>query len=188
MKRILMIITSLLFIICFISCNEEEKVEQINIKFVIEENIYDIKKEVNYVVNIDDIPNITEEDIEGIYYDKEYTSEYKGEKLKKDTTIVIKFTHEKELYIESCYAYFNEYIKPNRKDATIYDLKVKKYFGIFSNSIVASFEDKKAIYLYSVYSTQIYVYKEREIYNLIEAYFLGIISEDDLNRIHEINK
>ena len=46
MKRILMIIISLLFIICLISCNEEEKVEEINIKFVIEENIYDIKKKL----------------------------------------------------------------------------------------------------------------------------------------------
>jgi len=90
MKRILMVFVSLIFIICLISCNEEEKVEEINIKFVIEENIYDIKKEVNYIVNIDDIPNINEEDIEGIYYDSNYSSKYNNEVLGKDTILYVR--------------------------------------------------------------------------------------------------
>jgi len=98
MKRILMVFVSLIFIICLISCNEEEKVEEINIKFVIEENIYDIKKEVNYIVNIDDIPNISEEDIEGIYYDKEYTKEYNGEIIQDDIVLYVKTLEEKVLF------------------------------------------------------------------------------------------
>jgi hypothetical protein len=95
--------------------------------------------------------------------------------------------------------YFDKYIKSNRTNASIEDVWLFQYLGTYNNSFVGVFLDRQncsfidLLHPYIVegldfsYSDgyEILVYNNEEFYNLQYAYSEGLISYEDLYKIHE---
>lgn len=77
MRRILMIMTFLLFIICLVSCNENKKL--INGKIIYEGNSYKVEVEESSTI-ANEIILIEDNEYMEIYYDEELTIKYNGKK------------------------------------------------------------------------------------------------------------
>lgn len=108
--------------------------------------------------------------------------------------------NDKELIAQAKQAYLDTYIKNNRKDATIDDVWLFDHIGIYSDSLVGVFLDRKNCYFSEVEHTinigglnfvysegyDIIVYNPGTFFTLAEAYNKDIISFENLNQIYKV--
>ena len=106
---------------------------------------------------------------------------------------------EDELIEDAKKKYFELYIKPNMRDATINDVLLFNYLGMYHNDcLVGVFIDKNAVYIdeelsvkildytfYYSYGYDILVFHKGLFYSLQQSYEDGFISLDDLSEIYD---
>lgn len=145
MKKIVFVLLS--FIIFFlVGCNKNEVI----IIFNIEENIIEKLYEKGIIIDENILNTITDEEVDGIYYDNEFINEYKNEEIVENTTLYLKFVKEeseafiyegitKELYSQI----ITDYILLEYEDIylDIYDDDVRfdDYIGVFGDAVVSSY-------------------------------------------------
>ncbi len=228
MKKILTIFSTILLMICLISCNK--KVEEDNydpyselertpyiqyishIDYNPETNInYDfgtlvITGEYKEVVTKSDVPYFNVEEIENLYYDKNYTKPYNGEILDRGDTLYVKFVVDvtlpdnvdeivdaMNLFTAACGRLFTEETVNFTSKLRFY-----RYCGVFNGYIVTSFAqgDFAQIVHEEVFGNVVITFpsgydflaiKDKKIYYLKEAYNKKLLSEDIIQDIADIH-
>ena len=145
-KKITLLFFIMFFCIIFIvGCNSQK---EIKITYNINNVVISYNYQDDLIITNKHIELITDMEIEGIYYDNEYTKKYNNEIIKQDTIFYLKVINlqdnpfpglSNELYnqIKTDYIkerYGNFYIGLYEED-----VKINKFIGIFNNSIVASY-------------------------------------------------
>jgi len=111
-----------------------------------------------------------------------------GEKQPKELSV------EKQLQIKQ--DYWNENYKDNTNGVTVSDIKISKYYGTYSESVVLMIKENATQALWQddiggvlfKYNdgNQIIVWKDSQFYGLREAYESAFLSKNDLKNIAKI--
>ena len=146
-KKITLLFYIMFFSIVFITGCNSQKEKEIKITYNINDVVISYNYQDNLVITNKHIELITDMEIEGIYYDEEYTKKYNNEKIKKDTILYLKVINlqdnpfpglSNELYNQIKTDYIKE--RYGNLYIGIYDdVKINKFIGIFNNSIIASY-------------------------------------------------
>ena len=177
------------------------KIKEIVITYIFEYKKGSIKLESGTIFDISLIKqNIDEYDVEGIYWDKEYTNKYTNEKLYDDAELYLKrivreytfdtLTKEQEETIKADYQ--KKYLS-SHKDATLEDVKIMYYVGTYNGCVIAMYTHTWHSNFDFPFSEEItdgygigynidnclLVWKDNQFMRLKEAYEKGYIDFDD---------
>lgn len=177
------------------------KIKEIVITYIFEYKKGSIKLESGTIFDISLIKqNIDEYDVEGIYWDKEYTNKYTNEKLYDDAELYLKrivreytfdtLTKEQEETIKADYQ--KKYLS-SHKDATPEDVKIMYYVGTYNGCVIAMYTHTWHSNFDFPFSEEItdgygigynidnylLVWKDNQFMRLKEAYEKGYIDFDD---------
>lgn len=204
MKKLLMSFVILLLGFAFVGC--KDKVEKVNIDFRFGETSKVVKLEKGAVITLDVIPFIDNITNYELYYDEGKTKKYNNEEINKDTIIYIieisddEILKKEELINTAKQAYLEKFIKNKRDDGTIEDVRLFNFLGIYNESLVGVFLDKKNCVFPDVivpciietfdftYSRghPIIVFNNGTFFYLPIAYSQGIITYNDLLVLNKI--
>lgn len=149
MKKTTSLIILLLITLLLFGCRNNE----IIITFNIEGNIIDKLYSRGIVVDEDILNTITDDEVEGIFYDSNFTKEYKNNQINESTTFFIKIREEENnekfkyegLSLETYNQIIRDYVKNYHRDLYlgIYDddIRITRYLGIFDGAVIASYYD-----------------------------------------------
>lgn len=197
MRRIFLIIMSLLFIMCLAGCSDSEN--KINIDFVINGKTHLVQIDKGTSISKNIIPLNSDEEIVELYYDENMENRYYDSVLYEDCKMYVKNMGKEKLYNEVCEAYFNEFIKPIRENSTVEDVWVFEYLGTYGHSYVAVILDRQNCdfpeiiknyiignfcFSYSL-GYDIIVYNENKFLKLNEAYDCNILNIFDIEKIYK---
>ncbi len=210
MKKVFLIFMSIMLIMCFAGCNENEKV---NINFIMDGTSHMVEFNKGCSITDDVIPLSSQERIIEIYYDEEYKNKYDNASINDDITMYVKIiiddlnkylekTEADELIIKQAYCnqvnvFQNISYEPN-------DFNIKWYFGklaenkyvvVMENDIRTNIDQYQNIQCnnYTVDLTTfeylpeiISIIFEGKYYDIKQAFEQNIILRDDVKTIKYI--
>ena len=159
----------LLLMILLVGCNKNEVI----IIFNIEENIIEKLYEKGIIIDENILNTITDEEVYGIYYEKEFTKEYNNEEIVENITLYIKLMEEETkehfiydgLTLEMYNQIIRDYVSFQYDDIYIEifddDVRFDRYIGVFDGAVVASYYNPHygALYYEDSYSLS-YIWSE----------------------------
>lgn len=146
MKQRFLITLFLLLMILLVGCNNS-----IIVTFDIEGNTIEKSYEKGILINEYIINTITDEEVDGIYYDKEFTKEYNNKEIVENITLYIKVIEEETeenfiydgLTLEMYNQIIKDYVSFQYEDIYIEifddDVRFDIYIGVFDGAVVASY-------------------------------------------------
>lgn len=209
MKKILIILGTLLSIICLNGC----KKEQVQIEFILNETFYIIQINRKSIIDNDIVPIDIDNTNYELYYDKDFTQQYLNEPIMKNTTLYIDIQKDNktfmsegiELFIKKCYL---NWLNKRHYNTTLDDINVKKYIGCYEGIHIAVIEDDirtiqltptlfdyryylciittpKDCFMYTMERLPevISVYYDNQYFELYKACEEGFITEDFMNKL-----
>lgn len=205
MKRLIIFLITMVFILSFFGCKENQK--YVNVTFMIQDTSNIVKVDKGTIITEDIIPfieNINIEEYE-LYFDENKQQKYNNEPLNKDTIIYVDVIENEEnisteeLINRAKKRYLEDFIKGSRPNATIDDVRVGEFLGRYGNSIALLMSDGRNIFrcieIYYIVADlrfttgedkYIYIYNGGRLFYLWDAYAMEIITYEDLYSIYKI--
>ena len=198
MKKVFLVFMSLMFIMCLAGCGENQ--EKINIDFIIDGKSHLVKIDKGTSIVKDLIPLSNDEEIIELYYDENMENEYDGKVLNEDCKIYIKtdikINDDMIKRIKS--KYVSEYLLKYNDNASIDEVHIDKFYGVYNNAYVLIMSNDYVEYLDVITdevvlnyrfkypnNNVIKVYYDDSFYTLTSAYLNNILSKDDITHIYE---
>jgi len=198
MKKVFLVFMSLMFIMCLAGCGKKE--EMINIDFIIDGKSHLVEINKGTSISKDIIPLSNEEEVVELYYDENMENEYDGKVLNEDSKMYvktdIKINDDMIKKIKS--KYVSEYLLKYNENASIDEVHIDKFFGVYNDAYVLIMSNDYVEYLTVLtydnvigytfqYSNnnKIKVFFEASFYTLSEAYLKNVLSGEDIRDIHE---
>lgn len=197
MKRIINIFICLMLAFCLASCSEKD--DKININFIIEGKSYVVEIDKGTSISKDIIP-LNNDDVIELYYDEKMEKEYDGNAINKDLKMYvktdIKISEDTIKKIKS--KYVNEYLIKYNENATIDEVHIEKFYGVYNNAYVLMMSNDYVDYLDVITDEVIFNYRfkypnnnvikvfhDDSFYTLTSAYLNNILSKDDIAHIYD---
>ena len=197
--KLFLILGVILFsLVGFIGCSDKES--KINVNFIIDGKSHLLEIDKGTSISKDMIPLSIDEEVVGLYYDENMKNEYDGKVLNDDFIIYVK-TDVKindDIIKKMKSKYVSEYLLKYNENASIDEVHVDKFYGVYNNAYVLIMSNDYVEYLsvmtYEVVlnyrfeypnNNLIKVYYDDSFYTLTSAYLNNILSKDDITHIYE---
>ena len=181
-----------------VGCSDKES--KINVDFIIDGKSHLIEIDKGTSISKDMIPLSIDEEVVGLYFDENMENEYDGKVLNEDFIIYVK-TDVKindDIIKKMKSKYVSEYLLKYNENASIDEVHIDKFYGVYNNAYVLIMSNDYVEYLsvmtYEVVlnyrfeypnNNLIKVYYDDSFYTLTSAYLSNILSKDDITHIYE---
>ena len=198
MKKLFVVFMSLMFTMCLAGCGEKE--EKVNIDFIIDGKSHLVEIDKGTSISKDIIPLSNEEEVVELYYDENMENEYDGKVLNEDFIIYVKtdIKINDDMIKEIKSKYVSEYLLKYNDNASIDEVHIDKFYGVYNNAYVLIMSNDYVEYLNVITdevvlnyrfkypnNNVIKVYYDDSFYTLTSAYLNNILSKDDITHIYE---